>query len=67
MKTLVDILRPIQLTWNKRNWGIDLTKEEEILLTSYDSITSLSPKNIILANNTSDIKPSEIIEFLNNE
>ncbi len=64
-KSLIDIIKPFHLLYRKREMGITLTYEEQKMLSLYDSWTEYSPKQLLLNNNTSNIKLSDLIKFLN--
>lgn len=66
MESVIDILKPLQIAYNKKHAGIPLTQEEQdffYLIEKY--LNGDSPKDFALKSNTLDLTLSEITEIIN--
>lgn len=63
-KLYINYIKNLQSIYNRWVIGEELTEKEEKIISEYFSITDLEPNNLLLQNNTLDLTPLDIADFL---
>ena len=66
MTEVIEILRPLQIAYNKKFAGVPLTQEEQDFFYLIEKhLDGDSPKERALKSNTLNLTPSQIVEIIN--
>lgn len=65
-KLYINYIKNLQSIYNRWVIGEELTEKEEKIISEYFSLTDLEPNNLLLQNNTLELTPLDIADFLTN-